>query len=88
MISGEIPKWINGSLLQNGPGAYEVGDVVFNHIFDGLALLHRFNISDGKVTYQNRFVKSEAYDAVVNQNRIAFSELGTKSDPVGNIFQR
>ncbi|KAG5674247.1 hypothetical protein PVAND_004227 [Polypedilum vanderplanki] len=88
-ISGEIPRWINGcSLLQNGPGAYEIGDVMFNHVFDGMALLHRFNIVDGKVTYQNRFVKSNAYEAVKKENRIVFGEFGTAPDPVGNIFQR
>lgn len=76
-ITGEIPRWINGSLLQNGPGAYKIGDVMLNHVFDGMALLHRFNIVNGKVTYQCRFVKSEAHERVKADNRLAFGEFGT-----------
>jgi carotenoid isomerooxygenase len=87
-VSGEIPRWINGSLLQNGPGAYNIGDVMFNHVFDGMAVLHRFNIQNGKVTYQHRFIKSKAYDSVVEENRITYSEFATNSDPLGSTFQR
>lgn len=40
-INGEIPKWIKGSLLRNGPGSLKVGDVQYHHLFDSAALLHK-----------------------------------------------
>jgi carotenoid cleavage dioxygenase-like enzyme len=62
--------------------------VVLNHVFDGLALLQRFNINDGKVTYQNRFIQSDARKSVVEENRLKFAEFATPADKAGNIFQR
>lgn len=41
VIKGIIPKWLNGSLLRNGPGCLKVGEMKFNHLFDSSALIHR-----------------------------------------------
>jgi Retinal pigment epithelial membrane protein len=90
VVSGEIPSWINGSLLRNGPGSIKVGDSTYNHLFDAAALLHRFNIYDGKVTYQCRFLKSETFKKNSAANRIVVSEFGTAlvPDPCQSIFER
>lgn len=40
-VSGEIPKWLTGSLLRNGPGSLKVGDMKYQHLFDSAALLHK-----------------------------------------------
>lgn len=90
VLIGEIPKWINGSLLRNGPGSIKVGEMTYNHLFDSAALLHRFNIVDGHVTYQCRFLKSDSYKKNLAANRIVVSEFGTCTvpDPCQSIFQR
>jgi hypothetical protein len=90
VVSGEIPSWINGSLLRNGPGSIKVGDMTYNHLFDAAALLHRFNIVDGTVTYQCKFLKSDAYKKNLAANRIVVSEFGTAlaPDPCQSIFER
>jgi hypothetical protein len=90
VVSGEIPSWINGSLLRNGPGSIKVGDMTYNHLFDAAALLHRFNIADGKVTYQCKFLKSDTYKKNQAANRIVVSEFGTVTvpDPCQSIFSR
>ena len=41
---GEIPSWVKGSFYRNGPGIFEIGKEKFNHWFDGMAMLQRFNI--------------------------------------------
>lgn len=41
LVKGNIPKWLNGSLLRNGPGSLKVGDTTYNHLFDSAALLHK-----------------------------------------------
>ncbi|XP_029302502.1 beta-carotene oxygenase 2b [Cottoperca gobio] len=89
-IIGEIPEWINGSFLRNGPGKFEIGNHKFNHWFDGMALLHQFKISNGHVTYKSRFLSSDSYKANQEHNRIAVSEFGTVTvpDPCKNFFQR
>lgn len=40
-ITGVIPKWLNGTLLRNGPGNLKVGKYRYQHLFDSSALLHR-----------------------------------------------
>ncbi|XP_077983649.1 beta,beta-carotene 15,15'-dioxygenase-like [Glandiceps talaboti] len=89
-VKGTIPEWLSGSLLRNGPGIYKVGQEKFKHFFDGLALLHRYNIKDGKVVYHNRFLRSDDYKEAIGTNRIATSGFGTFAypDPCKNIFQR
>ncbi|KAF2891940.1 hypothetical protein ILUMI_14233 [Ignelater luminosus] len=89
-ISGAIPNWLNGVLIRNGPGSLEVGEEVFQHLFDSSALLHRFSIKDGQVTYQCRFLQSDVYKRNKKANRIVTTEFGTKSvpDPCHTIFQR
>ena len=61
---GIIPNWIGGSLVQNGPGKFSFGSDVFKHLFDGSALVRKFRIADGEVTYQCQFVKTESYKVI------------------------
>ncbi|XP_077571311.1 beta-carotene 15, 15-dioxygenase 2, like [Stigmatopora nigra] len=89
-IKGTIPTWINGSFLRNGPGKFEFGQDKYTHWFDGMALMHRFHISDGMVTYSSRFLQSDSYVCNSAKNRIVVSEFGTLAvpDPCKNIFAR
>lgn len=40
-IHGNIPKWLKGCLLRNGPGSLNVGNTQYHHLFDSAALLHK-----------------------------------------------
>jgi carotenoid isomerooxygenase len=65
--------------------------MTYNHLFDAAALLHRFNIVDGRVTYQCRFLMSDSYKRNLAANRIVVSEFGTVAtapDPCQSIFER
>ena len=48
-----------------------------NHWFDGLAMLHRFSIADGEVSYANRFLESRAYRAAARRR----ARSPTRSSP-------
>src|SRR4051812_24579024 len=85
-VTGEIPAWLGGSLLRTGPARFEVGERRMRHWFDGLAMLHRFTIQDGCVSYANRYLQSRAYRAASDQGRIAYSEFAT--DPCRSLFKR
>ncbi|XP_053612969.1 carotenoid isomerooxygenase [Plodia interpunctella] len=89
-ITGEIPSWLQGTLLRNGPGSLKVGSMRFKHLFDSSALLHRFAIHGGSVTYQCRFLQSNTYKKNHAANRIVVTEFGTKAvpDPCHTIFDR
>lgn len=85
-LSGELPPWLSGSLLRTGPAKFEVGEQRMRHWFDGLAMLHRFTIADGKVGYGNRFLHSRAYRGAQAAGRITRSEFAT--DPCRSLFKR
>lgn len=53
-FAGRIPSFLKGSLLRLGPGLFEVGDEPFYHLFDGQALMHKFDFKNGQVTYFRR----------------------------------
>ncbi|KAF8770471.1 Carotenoid isomerooxygenase like protein [Argiope bruennichi] len=80
-VQGEIPNWLKGSLIRVGSGLLEVGPDRYNHVFDGLALMHKFSFNDGHVTYQNRFLRSDAYKTNMKHNRIVVNEFATAGIP-------
>jgi beta,beta-carotene 9',10'-dioxygenase len=91
--TGEVPAWLGGSLLRTGPARFEVGNTAaegrprqMRHWFDGLAMLHRFTIQDGCVSYANRYLQSRAYRSCSERGRIAYSEFAT--DPCRSLFKR
>lgn len=85
-LSGALPDWLRGSLLRTGPAKFEVGEQRMRHWFDGLAMLHRFTIDGGRVSYGNRFLESRSYRAAREQGRIAYGEFAT--DPCRSLFKR
>lgn len=59
-VEGEIPADLNGVYLRNGPnprfkpkGAY--------HPFDGDGMIHAAHFKDGKLTYRNKWVRTEGW---------------------------
>ena len=86
MIEGELPEWLQGSLLRTGPAKWDAGERTVRHWFDGMAMLHRFAFDDGEATYQSRFLESNAYRAARDKGRITYSEFAT--DPCRSIFGR
>jgi len=85
-LSGQLPAWLGGSLLRTGPAKFEVGGQQMRHWFDGLAMLHRFTVADGKVSYGNRFLQSRSYRAAKEQGRMVYGEFAT--DPCRSLFKR
>jgi len=49
IFSGTIPSWVEGVLIRNGPGIQTFGPDNYKHLFDGIAVLHRFEIKNGEV---------------------------------------
>lgn len=55
-----------------------------------MAMMHRFHICEGNVTYSSRFLRSDSYVRNSEKDRIVVSEFGTLAmpDPCKNIFAR
>ncbi len=85
-LRGELPAWLQGSLLRTGPAKFEVGEQQMKHWFDGLAMLHRFTIDDGRVSYGSRFLESRSYRAARAEGQMVYGEFAT--DPCRSLFKR
>jgi beta,beta-carotene 9',10'-dioxygenase len=85
-VDGRLPDWLQGSLLRTAPAKWEVGGRTMNHWFDGFAMLHRFGIANGEVSYANRFLQTKAYRAAREKGEIVYSEFAT--DPCRSLFAR
>lgn len=88
-VKGVFPPWLRGRLLRNGPGLHQIGPDSYQHAFDGLALLREFCVDNGEVSFQNRFLRSQAYIRNKKANRIVVSEFGTGGhpDPCASLFE-
>lgn len=85
-VEGSLPGWLQGTLVRNGPAKFEAGDRELQHWFDGLAMLHAFQVEGGSVTYSNRFLETEAYRHVRDEGELGFPEFAT--DPCRSLFDR
>src|ERR1700720_3752697 len=69
---GRFPDWLSGSLVRNGPAKFEAGHDLFNHHFDGFAMLHRFEFRNGEVSYRNRFLRSRSFEYATQKGRMGY----------------
>lgn len=85
-VQGHMPEWLSGSLIRTAPSKFEVGKSKYRHWFDGLAMLHKFTIHEGKVDYSCKLLESESYLQAKKKNKIVYGEFGT--DPCSDLFQK
>ncbi|PSR78977.1 carotenoid cleavage dioxygenase 1 [Coniella lustricola] len=100
-VKGTIPAWTAGALFRNGPGSSRLdgvktkdGSFALDHWFDGIAHLHRFDITVAsnnavKVFYSSRrqaegFVK-HVHEKGSLRDMITFAQ---KADPCIGIFSK
>ncbi|EPB86031.1 hypothetical protein HMPREF1544_07191 [Mucor circinelloides 1006PhL] len=91
-LDGQIPSWVNGVMYRSGSGRYNVlldnGDTFhIGHPFDGLAMLHRFEISGEtqSVKYNSRHT-SHGVERRIGQRDPTLLTFGP--DPCKTIFGR
>ena len=49
-MEGELPSWLHGSLVRNGPGTFRG----MKHLFDGYAMLVKVSFKDSRASVQQR----------------------------------
>lgn len=72
-VEGEIPEWLRGEYIRNGPGLIEGPNGSVKSWFDGLAKLHAFTLHQNDVTYTCKFLKSEAYNTFQRTGEFDFA---------------
>jgi len=91
-IQGDnVPTWVKGTYLRVGPGKFDFDkDFAVNHVLDGYALVSKFDISNGKVTFEKKFLESDAYKKALLAQKPVIGEFGTKPspDPTKGFFSK
>lgn len=57
VVAGEVPRDLRGTYVRNGPNPKR-GPLGAHHWFDGDGMLHALHVEDGKLRYQNRYVRT------------------------------
>ena len=66
-VIGTIPRDLNGVYVRNGPNPrYPTRGR--HHWFDGDGMLHAIHFEDGKATYRNRYIHTQAYGRETQAN--------------------
>ncbi|GMH10797.1 hypothetical protein Nepgr_012638 [Nepenthes gracilis] len=81
VVEGEIPSWLRGTYLRNGPGLWHIGDYHFRHLFDGYATLVKLHFDGGRARAAHRQIESEAYKAARSRQRISYREFSEAPRP-------
>ncbi|XP_077211360.1 carotenoid cleavage dioxygenase 8 [Tasmannia lanceolata] len=74
-VEGEIPLWLKGTYLRNGPGQWNIEDYNFRHLFDGYATLVRLHFENGRLVAGHRQIESEAYKAAMKSKKLCYREF-------------
>nr|ADK36681.1 carotenoid cleavage dioxygenase 8 [Physcomitrium patens] len=85
-VQGEIPSWLDGTYLRNGPGYFEAGGKEFPHLFDGYSTLIRLNFNNSKLIAHHAQLQSEAYKAVKSSGKVSFREFAV-TPKHNNVFE-
>ncbi|GAA2589355.1 carotenoid oxygenase family protein [Actinomadura fulvescens] len=88
-IEGRLPEGLTGTLYRNGPGRWEVGESLLDHIFDGDGMVSRFAFADGRIRFRNRYVRTRHYRYGQRTGRVGLRGLGTQrpGGMLGNMLR-
>lgn len=59
----EIPNWLNGTFVHNGPADCTIDDKMLTNWYEGSAMLHAFRFKDGQVFYTNKYLHTGSAEA-------------------------
>ena len=90
ICTGLLPDWLSGCLYRCGSGQFRHGSSWYNHLFDGIAFLHKYKITNGQVTYRNRKLNCEVNRLNEKAQRLVMGGFDQVAhpDPCKNIFHR
>jgi len=81
VIEGEVPRDLNGTFFRNGPNP-QFAPRGQHHWFAGDGMVHAFTVSDGRVSYRNRWARTVKWKAEQKAGEALFAAFNPmESDP-------
>jgi len=79
LVEGQFPSWLHGSFLRTGPGKFDLGEsFTLNHVFDGYAILTKFDLMGDRVKLRKKYLESESYKRAMTAKKPLVLEFGTR----------
>ena len=73
-VQGRLPEGLQGTLYRNGPNPqFPVANA---HLFQGDGMLHAFTLQEGRASYRNRWVRTNAWLAEHAAGRSLYNAMG------------
>lgn len=80
-VQGKIPDWLSGTFVRNGPiPVHSTKQNIKIHRFDGPAMLHAFSFQNGTVTYSNKFLRTDVYRKIFEEQDLNYSGFANESE--------
>ena len=79
-VVGEIPRELRGTFYRNGPNPQFAPSGEY-HFFGGDGMIHAFEFEDGQCHYQNRWVRTPAFDLEREAGEKLFGGFAGSSPP-------
>jgi len=73
-VIGELPADLSGMFVRNGPNPQRT-PIGQYHWFDGDGMLHAVQISHGKASYRNRYVRTRGFEIEQKEGKAVWSGL-------------
>lgn len=89
-IEGKVPADLTGMFVRNGPAKHERGEQRYRHLFEGDGMVQKFNIADGKISHQGKFLNTPKFSQEQSADRFLFSGPDTKLNnalPISSVDQ-
>lgn len=86
VIDGAIPADLEGTLLRNRPGLFEVGDTKIPQPFDGDGLVNIFAFKDGRAFFASRYVRTKGFAEEQAAGRLLYRGAFAVGNPAGGWF--
>ncbi|PSC73715.1 carotenoid oxygenase [Micractinium conductrix] len=83
MVEGTIPAELEGTLLRNGPGLFEVGGAAIPQPFDGDGMIAMLAFQGGKAFFANRYVRTEGFVKEQAAQRLLYRGAFSVGNPAG-----
>ncbi|MFK7950900.1 MAG: carotenoid oxygenase family protein [Saprospiraceae bacterium] len=86
-IIGELPKWLNGVYMRNGPNPhFPSEDLAFP--YDGDGMVHALYFEKGGVSYRNKWVETKELEAEKKAGQAIWNGLTKPSFPSSKIRKK
>ena len=77
VIQGEVPSFVRGTWVMNGPARFTRGDLRYRHWLDGDGLLRALRFDEYEISFTNRWVRSQKRHDEESAGRAIYRTFGT-----------